>query len=213
MLLLAANMLAGLWIGDFNQVAYDYSAAAKKLSDVQRTTATSPAEEEAARAQLATAAAAFETPHARVVIHRLLGVATALVAILVNSITITYFIGTSRWCKEVSETYNLPAELVQRSASLKRRTFPWALMGIVMVIVLVGLGAAADPSGANRANSANMVGFHYWAALVGIVVIGFSFWVQMTRIAENYLVIDEILTHVHRVRAERGLKPLEQAAP
>ena len=87
-------------------------------------------------------------------LHMLLGQAAALVAVLVNSITITYFIGTSRWCKEVCETYRLPAELAERSTRLKRSTFPWALAGILAVIVIVGLGAAADPSGANLAASA-----------------------------------------------------------
>ena len=31
--------------------------------------------------------------------HRLFGILAALVALLVNSISVTYFIGTSRWCQ------------------------------------------------------------------------------------------------------------------
>ncbi len=58
-------------------------------------------------------------------VHRLLGVAAALVVVLVNSIVVTYFIGTSRWCKEVVETYGLDAQFIRRSVALKRRTFPW----------------------------------------------------------------------------------------
>ena len=57
-------------------------------------------------------------------VHRLMGVAAAIVVVLVNSIVVTYFIGTSRWCKEVVDTYSLDRELVRRSARLKRRTFP-----------------------------------------------------------------------------------------
>ena len=83
-------------------------------------------------------------------IHMLLGAGGALVAILVNSITVTYFIGTSRWCKEVCETYRLPPQLAQQSTRLKRSTFPWAVLGILSVIAVVALGAAADPSGANH---------------------------------------------------------------
>ena len=40
-------------------------------------------------------------------VHRLAGVAAGLAVVLVNSIVVTYFIGTSRWVKEVTETYRL----------------------------------------------------------------------------------------------------------
>lgn len=213
MLLLAANFVVGLSVGDFNHVAHEYSVASTKYLELKRSPVSQPAEIAAARERVDAAAAKFETPHSRVVIHRLLGVAAALMAILVNSITITYFIGTSRWCKEVSDTYGLPGELTQRSLRLKQRTFPWALQGITTIIVLVGFGAAADPSGSNRASAASLVQPHYWLAMIGILVVGFSFWVQITRIAENYAVIDEILGHVRRIRAERELQANEQAAP
>jgi len=32
-------------------------------------------------------------------VHRLTGVLAALVVVLVNSLTVTYFIGTGRWCR------------------------------------------------------------------------------------------------------------------
>src|SRR3989337_2072811 len=75
-------------------------------------------------------------------VHRLTGVAAALVVVLVNSIVVTYFIGTSRWCKEVSETYGLDRALVHRGTQLKRRTFPWAVMGMLTVVGLIALGGA-----------------------------------------------------------------------
>ncbi|HEY2893422.1 MAG TPA: hypothetical protein VGJ16_04395, partial [Pirellulales bacterium] len=62
-------------------------------------------------------------------VHRLMGIATALAVVLVNSIVVTYFIGTGRWCKEVCETYALQPDLIRRSTMLKRRTFPWAVLG------------------------------------------------------------------------------------
>ena len=45
-------------------------------------------------------------------VHRLSGVAAALAVVLVNSIVVTYFVGTSRWCKEVAETYQLAPSFV-----------------------------------------------------------------------------------------------------
>jgi len=139
----------------------------------------------------------------------LLGSAAALVAVLVHSIAITYFIGTSRWCKEVCDTYDLPRELAARSTKLKRNTFPWALGGILAVITVVGLGAAADPSGANFQRSESFVLPHYLAALVGLVVLAIAFWVEITRIAENYTVIEQILAEVQRIRQKQNLANAE----
>ena len=39
----------------------------------------------------------------------LTGTSAALAVVFVHSIAVTYFIGTSRWCKEVTETYQLDA--------------------------------------------------------------------------------------------------------
>ena len=146
-------------------------------------------------------------------LHMMLGAAAALVTVLVNSITVTYFIGTSRWCKEVCDAYQLSPELAQRSTGLKRSTFPWALAGIFSVIVIVGLGAAADPSGANWSRSAEFVLPHYLAAMIGIAIVMAAFWVQINRIAENYGVIEEILADVERIRLMNGLPIEEPSAP
>src|SRR4029079_6581058 len=78
-------------------------------------------------------------------IHRLTGVAAALAVVFVESVVVTYFIGTSRWCKEVTETYQLPPNDLAESTRLKRRTFPLALIGMTTVIAVGSLGAASDP--------------------------------------------------------------------
>jgi hypothetical protein len=203
--LLAANFAVGLWIGDFNAAARAKQQAQERLARARREVEsrrerTSPDLESARQAYLA-ADKEFQTPRGRMTIHMLLGAASSLVAILVSSITITYFIGTSRWCKEVCHTYRLSSELAERSTRLKRSTFPWALAGILALIAVVGLGAAADPSGANSERSASYVSIHYVAAMIGLCVVVLSFGVQISRIAANYAVIEEILAEVTRVRA------------
>jgi hypothetical protein len=47
--------------------------------------------------------------------HFLTGLMAALAVVLVESVVVTYFIGTSRWCKEVVETYNLNTAAVEES--------------------------------------------------------------------------------------------------
>src|SRR5687767_4100847 len=39
--------------------------------------------------------------------HWLAGVAAAIAVLFANSIAVTYFIGTNRWCKEVVDAYSL----------------------------------------------------------------------------------------------------------
>jgi hypothetical protein len=216
LLLLAANFVVGLWGGDFNAAAQRKREAQNRLVDAERQVRASrnrvSAELEEAREEAATADAEFRVPRSRMTLHVLLGSAAALVTVLVSSITITYFIGTSRWCREVCETYRLSPELAERSTRLKRSTFPWALAGALAVIVAIGLGAAADPSGANWSRSASFVVPHYLAAMVALVVVMAAFWVQIGRIAENYGVIEEILAEVQRVRAEKNLAVEESTA-
>ena len=75
-------------------------------------------------------------------VHMLTGTAAALAVVFVHSIVVTYFIGTSRWCKEVTETYRLDPGPLRRSTQLKRRTFPWCVMGMLTVVAVGALGAA-----------------------------------------------------------------------
>jgi hypothetical protein len=212
-LLLAANFVVGLVGGDFNAAARHKREAQNRLIEVERQSRSSrnvtSRDLDQARTSALAADAEFRGPRSRMTLHMLLGAASALVTVLVNSITVTYFIGTSRWCKEVCEAYGLSDNLAERSTRLKRSTFPWALAGILSVIVMVGLGAAADPSGANWPRSAHFVTPHYVAAMIGIVIVVIAFFMQISRIAENYAVIEEILSEVERIRAAKGL-PIEE---
>jgi len=138
-------------------------------------------------------------------VHRLAGVATALAVVLVHSIVVTYFIGTSRWCKEVSEAYGLNQTFVRRATQLKRKTFPWAVMGMLSVVGVIALGAAADPA-TGQPNTADWIIPHLIGALVGIAFIAWTFFIEWSNIHANHLVINDVLAEVHKIRAERGLE-------
>jgi hypothetical protein len=138
-------------------------------------------------------------------VHRLAGVATALVVVLVHSVVATYFIGTSRWCKEVAETYSLDRRFVRRANALKRRTFPWALLGMLVVVGVSALGAAADPATA-LPRTADWVIPHLLGALAGLAFTGWAFFMEWNNIHANHLVIADVLAEVRRIRAERGLE-------
>jgi hypothetical protein len=138
-------------------------------------------------------------------VHRLSGVATALTVVLVNSIVVTYFIGTSRWVKEVSEAYSLGHQFVVRSNALKRKTFPWAVMGMLAIVGVIARGAAADPA-TGLPHTADWVTTHLLGALAGATFIAYVFFVEWNNIHANHLVIADVIAEVRRIRVERGLE-------
>ncbi len=137
-------------------------------------------------------------------VHRLSGVLSALMVVLVNSMAVTYFIGTGRWCREVVETYGLDVGLIERSRTMKRASFPFAIIGMLAVVTIVALGGAADPA-TGRPGTADWVTPHLLGGLgLGVVIAG-CFQAQITNIRRQHAVIDEVLTAVRQVREARGL--------
>ena len=144
-----------------------------------------------------------QTLHIRGV-HMLTGTAAALAVVLVHSIVITYFVGTSRWCKEVTETYSLDHKLAIQSAILKRKTFPWAVLGMLAVVGVGALGAASDP-GTGRANTSAMAPKHYAGAIAGITLVAWTYYRAWLNIVANQQVIERIVAKVGEIRRQRGL--------
>ncbi|HVT29306.1 MAG TPA: hypothetical protein VHE81_14920 [Lacipirellulaceae bacterium] len=136
-------------------------------------------------------------------VHRLTGIAAALGVVFVESIVVTYFIGTSRWCKEVVETYRFDPAPVAESNRLKRRTFPWALAGMFAVIGIVALGGAADPGATLRLDSEAWVQWHLAGAILGIIFIAWTYFVSWNNILANHAIIQRLVADVARRRDER----------
>jgi len=137
-------------------------------------------------------------------VHRLSGMFTALVVLLVNSMAVTYFIGTGRWCREVAETYSLAEDFDLRSRRLKRRAFPLALVGMGAVVGIVALGGAADPA-SGRPGTAAWVTPHLVGALGLMGVVAWCFLAQVPGIRRQHELVEEVLDEVRAVRAARGL--------
>src|SRR4051794_40033591 len=144
--------------------------------------------------------------------HMLTGVAAALAVVLVESIAVTYFIGTSRWCKEVTETYQLPPNDLAESNRLKRRTFPWCVVGMLTVVAVGALGAASDP-GTGRPNTASVAPVPQLAALSGLCLVAWTYFQAWLNITANQDVIARIVAQVQRIRSERGLDEAPASAP
>ena len=151
----------------------------------------------------------------RATVHRLAGIATGLAVVLVESIVVTYFIGTSRWCKEVVDTYSLDQNLTRRATLLKRRTFPHALIGMLTAVTLVALGGAADPGaivqepakslGISALAGITWTNIHFAAAGIGLAIIGYGFIIQWGNLHANQAIISDVLAEVKQIRISKGL--------
>jgi hypothetical protein len=192
----------GLYVGPYNELYMALMHAEEELRVLSPQA--SPVVRQRLERQVDQVFDELSAPRRRATVHMLFGILASLVAVLVNSISVTYFIGTSRWCKEVVETYQLDENLAASSARLKRRSFPWTLGGLLAVLAIVAFGAAADP-GTLRQSTGDWVLPHFTAALAGGSFIAVSFLAQADLIRRNSDIVERILSHVREVRLQRGL--------
>lgn len=199
--LLLANLTIGLTKGDFGKTsgAFDAARQAHKLLEA----APDATLERVAEARKLVSETGKQMVEQREPfwIHVWLGIIAALVSLLVNSVSITYFIGTSRWCSEVVDAYDLEPDLAEQSRRLKRRAFPWALLGILLTLGIASLGAAADPYSSTASPSA-WVTAHWMLAMGGTMAIAAAFAMQVMAVSTNYRIIDTILRRVEERRAD-----------
>ena len=137
-------------------------------------------------------------------VHRLSGVLAALMVVLVNSMAVTYFIGTGRWCREVVETYGLNDRYIARSRRLKRAAFPFAMIGMLAVVTIVALGGAADPA-SGRPGTQQWVTPHLLGGIGLAAMITWCFQSQVPQIRLQQGLIEEVMDEVRESRRRRGL--------
>jgi hypothetical protein len=145
----------------------------------------------------------------RATVHRLLGTASAMVIVFVNSLVVTYFIGTARWVKEVAEPYKLDRSLVARAQMLKRRVFPFALAHMLMAVGVSALGAASDPAASLQLQPPGGVSWtmlHLLAACAGLLLLIWGSLHQAAAVGAQHEVIEEVLRQVAAIRRQRGLE-------
>ena len=192
-LLVFITMGVGWWIGDYNGV---YA----KVMERQPNQLAGGAPD----AQVLEDLDRLAEPQRRFRTHFQLALATSLAVILINCLSVTYLIGTSRWIREVCDAYGLDSAFVVKSDQLKRRTFPWSMLGACAILIIVALGAASDP-GTLRQTTASWVLPHSIAAMLGASVILIAIVVQAMNLQQNARIINEVVGEVRKEREARGL--------
>jgi len=131
-----------------------------------------------------------------------------LFATMVHGLVMTYFIGTGRWFEETDRVYPNNNDCFTASRKLKYRTILAIIGGFGLLLAAGTLGAAADP--------ASPVGFTGWLGLepatlhllVALAAVGVNTWTHLleyTALDENAKLIEQMMSHVRRIRDERGL--------
>jgi hypothetical protein len=139
-------------------------------------------------------------------LHIYLGLFSILSTLAVHCLIFIYFLGTGRWVKEVALAYRLPDDPLPRlTRDLKRRTFPVALLAMLVPIAAAAAGAATG----TRADWP--WGYHAALAVATLVVNGWAYLVELRNVRINGGVIDRVLREVDRIRAEQGLPPNAEA--
>ena len=131
--------------------------------------------------------------------HFLVGLASAMITLLVHCLIFTYFLGTGRWVKEVTLAYALPDEPWHKETrELKRRTYPVAL-----IAMLVTIAAAAAGAGAQLQEWPWPV--HATLATLALAVNLWAFRLEHRNITSNTAIIEQVTAEVDRICAARGL--------
>ncbi|MEX0867377.1 MAG: hypothetical protein WD030_08455 [Pirellulales bacterium] len=206
LLMTAVTGAIGFALGDLKTEMVALRDAKQALVDVDKQRKTNPhdADLQVARNELASVVASLERVRTLSSVHRLIGVATALIIVFVNSVSVTYFIGTSRWIKEVCDTYPIGKQAILDSRQAKSASFAWSVVGIATALGMSALGAASDPSSGNL-HTEQWVDWHLASALGGIVLLALAFYQQWSKIHANQQLIGRVLDDVRQVREERNL--------
>ena len=194
---LIVAVVLGLWTGDYNGEADRYRETIRQVAE-------NDTEVRERKTKLDEIRANLEPIQSRTGQHRLVAIFSSLAVIFVNCISVTYFIGTNRWGKEVVEAYSLDASYSERIRKLKKSSFPFSLAGVVMVMVTASFGAAADPATGYESTS-KWVTTHFLLGISTLAVVVWSFFNQVKKIKGNTDVTQEIESEVHRIRLQHGL--------
>ncbi len=138
-------------------------------------------------------------------IHFVLGLFSALAVLGIHCLTITYFLGTGRWVKEVCLAYGFPDDHWPRQTrDLKRSNTPFAITAMLLTI-------ATAAAGAGRQHEVWPAWIHLTLAVATVLVNGVVWVIEYRNIRTNFRILDEVYAEVERIRARHGLLPSAEA--
>jgi hypothetical protein len=139
-------------------------------------------------------------------LHLYLGLFAVIVSNLgLHCLVFIYFLGTGRWVKEVAIAYRLPdVPLPKLTRELKRRTFPVALLAMLVPITTAAVGAGQKTMGWPW-------GLYLGLGLASLFINLWANVIEVRNVRINTGIIDQVMQEVERIRAEHGLPTNEEA--
>jgi hypothetical protein len=115
--------------------------------------------------------------------HIFFALATVVVGLFSQSMTMFFFIGTG---KEIKEKANNDAAVVQRTKHFKSRVFPAALYAMVVLMVTFIMGGGVAGGKTPR-------WLHDLLAVASLLMYGRAYWVQIKAMDENARLMETYL--------------------
>jgi len=136
---------------------------------------------------LATIVAGFLASPTHVAQHIFFALATVVVGLFSQSMTMFFFIGTGKELKEKVKGASEETVVVQQTKSFKSRVFPAAMyaIGALMVTFIMGGGVGSGKT---------PIWLHDTLALLSIVLFARAYWVQIKAMDENARLMERYLT-------------------
>ena len=115
--------------------------------------------------------------------HIFFALATVVMGLFSQSMTMFFFIGTG---KEIKEKANNDAAVVQRTKDFKARVFPAALYAMIVLMVTFIMGGGV-------AGGKTPHWLHLGLAFASLVMYGRAYWVQIKAMDENARLMETYL--------------------
>jgi hypothetical protein len=118
--------------------------------------------------------------------HIMLALATVVVGLFSQSMTMFFFIGTGKEIKDKVKGAGEETDVVQRTRDFKSKVFPAAMyaMAAIMVTFIIGGGVATHSTPSWT---------HHLLAIATLLLYGRAYWVQLRAMEENARLMERYL--------------------
>ncbi len=140
--------------------------------------------------------------------HLILALTGLVFAALVHALVLTYFMGTGRWMEDVSKAYQLEDRWRLECQRLKHRILPWMTGSLLLLLITIGFGAAADPAARLGFSGGFGMSASSWHLLVALSTVCANFFGNVREfqsLERNGQLVNEVVEKVREIRIARGL--------
>ncbi len=133
---------------------------------------------------IATGIMGFTAAPGHVATHIFFALATVVVGLFSQSMTMFFFIGTG---KEIKEKADNDAEVVRRTKSFKARVFPAATYAMLVLMVTFIMGGGVSSGKTPR-------WLHLALSIASVVMYARAYWIELRAMDENARLMEKYLS-------------------